>query len=93
MNAIKFNKHNVTNGTEKARVSYSAFKMATTGELCVTLYAKSYDDGNKLETILSDVFEDESDIRSDYIEKGRARIKASHPLYAAALARAEENSN
>jgi hypothetical protein len=83
--AIKFNKFNVTNGTEKARVHYSAFKMTTTGQNCVTLYAKSYSDGNKLAVILPDVYENESDMRSDYFEKGRARIVEGHPLYEAAL--------
>jgi hypothetical protein len=88
MTTIKFNKYNVTNGTEKARVSYSAFKMTTTGQNCVTLYAKSYEDGNKLGNILSDVYENETEIMSDYFEKGRARIIEGHPLYAEAYARA-----
>ena len=83
---LKFNKHNVTNGTHKARVSYRAFRMASTGELCVTLYAKDYT--NDLHRIFSSEYENHSDSMTDYFEGGRVRIKADHPLYAAALARA-----
>ena len=87
--AIKFQKHYVTNGTVKARVHYSAFKMATTGQDCVTLYAKSFDDGRKLASIIDEGFEDNSDIGSDYFEKGRVRILAGSPLYVPALLRAQ----
>jgi phenylacetate-coenzyme A ligase PaaK-like adenylate-forming protein len=88
MQAIKFHKHYVTNGTTKARVHYSAFRMVTTGQDCVTLYAKSYDDSRKLGAILADGYENNTDTQTDYFEKGRARILAGQPLYAAALARA-----
>jgi hypothetical protein len=84
---IKFQKHYVTNGAAKARVHYSAFRMATTGQQCVTLYAKTYNDGRALADILSEGYENNTDMMSDYFEKGRVRILEGAPLYAAALAR------
>lgn len=94
--AIKFNKFNVTDGTNTARVTYSAFKMVSTGEECVTLYAKSFQDGRTLALIADDVYADyvnDSDICSDYFEKGLLRIKKGHELYEAAYARAKANGN
>ncbi len=84
---IKFQAHYVTNGTVKARVRYSAFRMTTTGQDCVTLYAKDHADGRKLAEVLGDSYENNTDTMTDYFEKGRARILAGSPLYAAALAR------
>jgi hypothetical protein len=85
MSPIKFHKHYVTNGTAKARVHYSAFRMTTTGQDCVTLYAKSYEDGRKLGQIFDEGYENNTDSQADYFEKGRVRILAGQPLYAAAL--------
>lgn len=85
MTEIKFKKHYVTNGTLKARVHYAAFEMVSTGKNCVTLYAKSHEDGNKLAEIMGDAYENDTDILTDYYEKGRARIIEGHPLYFAAL--------
>lgn len=85
--SIKFQKHYITNGATKARVHYSAFRMTTTGQQCVTLYAKDYSDGRKLAEILSEGYENNTDTMSDYFEKGRVRILEGQPLYAAALAR------
>lgn len=87
MATIKFQKHYVTNGTVKARVHYSAFKMTTTGQNCVTLYAKNYDDGRRLADIFADGYENNTDLMTDYFEKGRVRVLEGQPLYAAALAR------
>lgn len=85
---IKFQKHYVTNGAVKARVHYSAFRMTTTGQNCVTLYAKSFQDGRNLCEILDgEGYENNTDIMTDYFEEGRARILEGQPLYAAALAR------
>jgi hypothetical protein len=84
---VKFQKHYVTNGQIKARVHYSAFRMVTTGQECVTVYARSYEDGNKLAEILGETYENNTDIMTDYFEKGRARIMKGDPLYEAALAR------
>ena len=85
---IRFMKHYVINGTHKARVHYSAFRMTTTGQDCVTLYAKRYEDGRILDQIFADGYENNTDMMTDYFEKGRVRILAGTPLYAAALARA-----
>ena len=89
--AIKFNRHNVTNGSDKARVTYSAFRMVSTGEECVTIYAKDFQSGRALDMIFADGYENNTDSQTDYFEKGRVRITAGHPMYAAALARAQEN--
>ncbi len=84
---IKFMKHYVTDGTLKARVHYSAFKMVSTGADCVTLYAKDYADGRVLSQIIENGYENDTDSQSDYFEKGRVRILTDSPLYAPALAR------
>ena len=88
---LKFQKYYVTDGTIKARVSYSAHVSVSTGKPRVTLYAKSYQDGNKLAEIFGDEYENHTDSRSDHFEKGRVRILADNPLYKAALARAWRN--
>jgi hypothetical protein len=87
MSKIRFMKHYVTDGTLKARVTYSAFAMATTGKNCVTLYAKSFEDGRKLAAIELGSYENNTDSQSDYFEKGRTRILEGSPLYLPALAR------
>lgn len=84
---IKFQKHYVTNGEKKARVNYSHFNLVSTGEACVTLYAKSYEDGKALSDILNDAYENNTDSMTDYFELGRARILATSPLYREALKR------
>jgi len=83
---IRFMKFYVTNGTTKARVHYSAFKMSSTGQNCVTLYAKSIQEGDKLAAILPSGYENNTDMQTDYFEKGRARIIEGDTLYPAALA-------
>lgn len=84
--AIKFNKHNVTDTATKAkaRVHYSHCRL-TNGRMAVTLYAKDYSDK------LADVFpvaavENNTDIQTDYFEKGRVRIYEGDALYTAAVA-------
>lgn len=84
MSQIRFLKHSVTNGATKARIHYSAFRMVTTGQDCVTLYAKSFDDGRKLAQIFDAGYENDTDSQTDYFEKGRVRILAGQPLYEAA---------
>lgn len=84
---IKFMKHYVTDGQIKARVHYSAFRMTTTGQECVTLYAKSYDDGRLLSKLFDAEYENNTDTMTDYFEKGRVRLLAGTPLYKAAKAR------
>lgn len=86
MQAIKFNKYNVTNGAVKARVWYSLDNRVD-GRKCVTIYAKDYSDA--LGTLFRDSYENNTDTMTDYFEKGTVRLFQDHPLYAAARARAE----
>lgn len=87
---IKFNKFNVTNGTDKARVFYS-LDNRTDGRKCVTLYAKDY--GHKLAEVLgSDHYKNDTDLQSDYFDKGRVVLFEDNPLYSAARSRAELNA-
>ena len=84
---IKFQKHYVTNGTIKARVSYRHFNLITEDVMAVTLYAKSFEDGRNLGKILSSEYENNSEPMTDYFEQGHARIKSTNPLYEAAKLR------
>jgi hypothetical protein len=83
---IKFNKHNVSNGTEKARVFYSLDNRVD-GRKCVTIYAKDY--AGTLGRILADAYQNDSDSMTDYFDQGKANLFEDHPLYAEARARAE----
>jgi len=83
---MKFNKHHVTDGTVKARVYYS-LDNRTDKRPCVTLYAKDY--GNELNKLFPDTYKNDTDIMTDYFEKGRVVLFADHPMYAAARKRAE----
>ena len=83
---IKFNKHNVTDGTNKARVHYSLDNRID-GRKCVTLYAKDY--LNKLYAIFADSYVNNSDSQTDYFEKGKVVLFEDHPLYAQARAAVE----
>lgn len=85
---IKFNKHHVTNGKEKARCFYS-LDNRTDRRACVTIYAKDYD--RALGRVLADEYRNDTDLMTDYFDQGRAVLFADHPLYAAARARAETN--
>lgn len=84
---IKFQKYYVTDGKIKARIHYSAFRMITTGKDCVTLYANSHSDGDALKKIIPEGYENNTDVQTDYFEKGRVRILKGSPLYGAALSR------
>lgn len=89
MSNPRFLKHSVKLGDLKARVTYSAFRMNSTGAKCVTLYAKDFNSGRALAEIFAGVgFEDNTDTQADYFEKGLVRILKSSPHYPAALARA-----
>jgi hypothetical protein len=84
---IKFNKFNVTNGTDKARVHYSLDNRTDRRE-CVTIYSKDY--GHQLGRVFcgDDGYKNDTDSMTDYFDKGRVVLFADHPLYAAARARA-----
>ena len=85
---IRFMKHYVTDGSVKARVWYSMDNRRD-GRKCVTLYAKTYDDGRRLGEILPDQYVNETDFHTDYFEKGRVVLFEDHGLYPAARQRAE----
>ena len=80
---IRLMKHYVTDGDHKARVHYS-HTMLTDGRECVTIYAKDYT--GALHKIFDDV-EDNTDIMTDYFEKGRVRIYPENPLFEQAMMR------
>lgn len=83
---IKFSQHAITNTEtgKKCRVHYS-LDSHISGKPVVTLYAKSHQDS--MEGIVD--FNNDSDLRTDYLEKDRARFFENHPLYLAARAAAE----
>jgi hypothetical protein len=87
---VKFNRYNVTNGTHKARIRYSLDNRAD-GRKCVTLYSKDYSSNLRyvMEPTGGDCYRNDTDSQTDYFDKGRAVLFESHPLYAAARARAE----
>jgi hypothetical protein len=87
LTVIKFNKFNVTNGTEKAKVHYS-LDNRNDGRACVTIYAKDYD--RALGRVFDGEYTNNTDTMTDYFDKGRVVLFADHPLYAAARARAED---
>lgn len=84
---IKFNKFNVTNGTDKAKVHYSLDNRFD-GRACVTIYAKDYD--RSMGRIFDGEYTNNTDTMTDYFDKGRVVLFADHALYAAARARAED---
>lgn len=86
---IKFQKHFVTNGTIKARVSYS-LDNRTDHRACVTMYAKSFEDGDNLGRIFAEAYKNDTDSYSDYFDRGRVVLFADHACYADARKRAEE---
>ncbi len=86
---IRFMKHYVTDGTLKARIHYSASAIIS-GQKCVTLYAKSHDDGPKLAAIFPGTYKNDTDMMTDYFETGLARILEGDALYPAALSRCHE---
>lgn len=85
MKEIKFNKFNVTNGTDKARVHYYLDNRTDKRE-CVTIYAKDY--GHALGRIFDEGYTNDTDISTDYFDKGRVVLFADHPLYLKARGRA-----
>jgi hypothetical protein len=87
LTVIKFNKFNVTNGTDKAKVHYSLDNRCD-GRACVTIYAKDYD--RALGRVFDGEYTNNTDTMTDYFDKGRVVLFADHPLYAAARARAED---
>lgn len=87
---IKFNKYHVvdTETKVKARVHYSIGGRRDSRS-CVTLYAEDYNDN--LFELFGDIYENQTDTMTDYFEKGRVNLFADHPLFDAAMKRAEAN--
>lgn len=84
---MKFNLHNITDGANKARVTYSTSPRID-GRAHVTIYAKDYD--RALGVIFAgNGYENNTDTMTDYFERGTVRIFADSPLYPAALAAAK----
>ena len=86
---IKFNKHHVTDGTTKARVWYSKDNR-TDGRACVTIYSKDYD--RALGRLFDAEYANDTDLMTDYFDKGKVVLFADHPLYSAACARVALNA-
>lgn len=86
-NKITFNKHNVTNGTKKARVFYS-INGRTDGRNCVTIYAK--DLTANLKAIFADAVNN-TEVNTDYFETSKITLFETSLFYAAALERAKLN--
>jgi hypothetical protein len=83
-NNVRFNQHHVTNGTHKARAWYNLDNRID-GRKVVTIYAKDYTNG--LSGIFdADAYENNTDIMTDYFDKGTVRLFESHPLYTTARA-------
>lgn len=85
---VRFLRHYVTDGIHKAKVWYSAFIRRTDGRPCVVLYAKEY--LNDLNKIFTTGYQNHTDILTDYFDKGYVTLLDDHPLYSAALARANK---
>lgn len=83
---VTFNRYNVRSGDLKAKVFYS-LDNRTDKRKCVTLYADDYT--GTLGKIFSGQYENDTDLMTDYFDKGKAVLFEDHPLYAAARARAE----
>ena len=86
---IKFNKFNVTNGTDKARVYYSLDNRYD-GRKAVNISDKDY--GHALGRVFAEAnvsYRNETDSMTDYFDKGRVTIFEDNPLYAQARAHVE----
>jgi hypothetical protein len=84
---IKFGLYSVTNGMQKARVHYSLDNHIG-GIKCVTIYACDY--MNDLAKIMSGCeYVNNTEIQTDYFEKGTVRIYESDAMYAEARAAVE----
>ncbi len=87
---IRFNKYYVTDGTTKARCSYSLDNRCD-GRKCVTIYGKDYEHRGNVGAIFPDEVQNNTDSQTDYFEKDRVVLFEDHPHYAAARKRAEAN--
>ena len=80
---MKFKKYYISNGQTKhnevkARVSYNLDNRID-GRKCVTIYAKDY--GHTLGYLFQDDYKNDTDMQSDYFDKGRVTLFEDHPHY------------
>jgi|SRR5579864_4171580 len=89
---IKFNQFNVQDTVSgvKSKVFYS-INNRRDGRNCVTIYSKDY--GRALGVIFAEIggYKNDTDIMTDYFDKGQVNLFEDSPLYAQALARAKLN--
>jgi hypothetical protein len=83
---MKFNRHNITDGTNKARVFYSLDNHIS-GNKCVIIRDKDW--AGNLDKLFPAAYKNDSDSMTDYFEKGRVILFEDHPLYAQAREVAE----
>ena len=102
MKKIRFMRHYVTDGETKAKVHYSAcdsYGLPGNKRKAVTLYEQGYD--RNLVKVFSNgysnengfnvpEYKNESDMQSDYFDKGHITLYEDHPLYQEALNKANE---
>lgn len=85
---IKFQKYYVTNGQTKVRCIYSV-SLDQQGRKLVRLYASDY--GDALSKIFAEGYENNTEINADYVDYAFVTLLHGHPLFEAALVRAEQN--
>jgi len=85
---IKFLKFCVKNGENSARVFYSLDNRID-GRKCVTIYAKDYDGALGKVFAGSGDYINNTDIITDYFERGKVVLFETNPLYATARSVAE----
>ena len=83
---VRFMKYYVTDGIVKVRVSYSLDNRID-GRKCVTLYCRDY--GNGLSRMFGDSYINDTDMATDYFDKGRVVLFEDHRFYKYARTRAE----
>lgn len=90
MSAVKFQKFYVATADNKIKVKvWYSLDNRCDGRKCVTVYASEY--GHDLAKVLPNNYKNETDIQTDYFDKGKSVIFEGDENYAAARARAEQN--
>jgi len=84
---IKFRRYFVTDGAVKARVWYSIDNHVS-GEPCVTIYAKDYT-GELGKLFQGPAYQNDTDLMTDYFDKGRVRFFPGDEWYSTARIVAE----
>lgn len=92
---IRFLKHYITDGVTKAKVSYSRGQIYITPgkpetQDCITIYAKDY--SRDLGKIFGTDYKNETDIMTDYFDKGHMRIFPASRFWTFALTQVERRA-